>query len=229
MVFCRAPAALPVGSGRLLGVVRFSLQFNGPLTRVLQVDTRCNVKSPAIVEFHEGDVDAFARALLLILRAGLMLLSRCKLVHCFVRFSKYQVTLGGLILHIGPRILDLSYTSAKRSPCLFPSSHLCPCRSPFHFHNLVRLSKLHICPHNRWSWYRGCPDGSNPCNFLSWSCPWMRCAHPFRYQDVVERDHVSRERRDIHTSDQDKKERICVVTNHTCTMTKMVCARQGVA
>ena len=37
----------------------------------------------------------------------------------------------------------------------------------FHVHTLLRLLRWHTCPHNHQSWYRGCPDSSNPCNFLS--------------------------------------------------------------
>ena len=88
VVFCSESAALPVGSGPLLSVVGFSLWFSGPEARILQVHTRCIVKSSAIVESPEGDVEAFARALHFIQKTGLVLPGRRKLFHFFVRFSK---------------------------------------------------------------------------------------------------------------------------------------------
>ena len=51
MVFCRAPATLPVGSGPVVGVARLSLQFSGPLTHILQTPAHCVMKIPAVFQF----------------------------------------------------------------------------------------------------------------------------------------------------------------------------------
>ena len=58
----RAPATLPVGSGSVVGLARLPLQFDGLRARILPVTTGYVMKGPAVVEFPEGNFEAFTGA-----------------------------------------------------------------------------------------------------------------------------------------------------------------------